>query len=163
MQTIVSVPGITIYQGDAEDWPGHESIDLVLTNPYGPMPRSLIRKPMVIHQWCHRKHEAELWSRNELRHEIGKWNDDRECFWGNAHVMPFILQLGEFRPEPGGWYPEDLVRILLATFTKPGQTIWDGFMGRGTIAKICREQGLNYVGVEQLPKHITLAREYLGV
>ncbi len=52
---------------------------------------------------------------------------------------------------------------IVAQYVQPGQTVWDGFMGRGTIAKICRERGIKYVGIEQLPKHIEIAKHYLGL
>ncbi len=163
---IVQTPEITIYQGLAADWTPAEGerVDVVVTNPYGYLPVSLERMPMLIHQWIHRKAQAELWARTPLPHLVSLWNRGREAFWTNT-LWPGspVVDLSIYVPEPEGWYPEDLVRALLGAFVQPGQTVFDGFMGRGTVAKIAREMGVNYIGVEQLPRHVALAREYLGV
>lgn len=152
-----------IYHGLAEQWRGPEQIDFVFTNPYGYIPISLIRTPMIIHQWIHRKGEAEKWCGNKLDFMVSSWNDDREAFWSANVLNPSKLNLRNYRPEPGGWYPEDLARAVLKWYVRPGQTVWDGFMGRGTIAKICRELGIKYVGVEELAAHIEIAKTYLGI
>lgn len=156
----------TIYHGEAVDWPGAEPIDLVLTNPYGPLPRSLEGKPMLLHQWAHRRSELASWAcvPESALQLVGSWNDDRECFW--ALNMPPLggKTLGAmrgFRPEPGGWYPLELPVLLLEMFGRAGDVVWDGFMGRGTVGLAAYLRGMRYVGVEQLESHITLARDYL--
>lgn len=158
----------TIYHGDADQWPGAESIDLVLTNPYGPMPAALRDTPMLIHQWAYRKGEAARWAGvdAEQLQLVGSWNDDRECFW--AANMPYLEgktlgAIARFCPEPGGWYPLELPVLLLERFAKAGQTIWDGFMGRGTVALAAYLRGCKYVGVEQLEPHLALARDFLNL
>lgn len=153
---------ITLYLGRAEEWKNDEWVDLVLTNPYGPMPTGLEKTPAIIHQWGHRKKDAVLWSHMSLPFLLGRWNDERECFWGNQYLInPRQIDIRRFRPEPGGWYPEDLVRQLLTEFAQPGWTIWDGFMGRGTVGKIAREMGMKYIGINELSDHMDLALNYL--
>lgn len=163
MKLVVDTLDLRVYEGNAEDWAMAEHIDLVFTNPYGYLPKALWRHPMIIHQWRHRRDQAEEWCGNVLDFQVSAWNNDREVFWAANIEMPTTLELRNYHPEPGGWYPEELVRDVLGRYASRGQTIWDGFMGRGTIAKICREQGLYYVGVEQLPAHIALAKTYLGL
>lgn len=163
MIQIVSTDQCTIYQGDAQDWPGDENVDIVITNPYGPLPMSLQHHPMVIHQWIHRKRAAEQWCRNPLRHLISKWNHEKEGFWSANIAPPVIMHLDDYVPEQPGWYPEEMALQLVKVFARPGQTIWDGFMGRGTVGKMAMHLGMKYVGVEQLPAHIKIAREYLDV
>ena len=160
---VLDTPDIRIYHGLAEDWRGPEQIDFVFTNPYGPLPVSLFRKPMIIHQWVHRKNEAEHWCGNRLDTLIGLWNDGREAFWAANLPDAHPLALAKFKPEPGGWYPEELVWRIFDAHIERGQTVWDGFMGRGTIAKIARYLKSPYVGVEQLAKHIDIAKDYLGL
>lgn len=163
MKLVVDNPDLRIYEGNAEDWPNNEPIDLVFTNPYGYLPASLQEHPMVIHQWFHRKHEAEEWCGNILEYEISRWNSDREVFWAANIRQTVPINLSRYKPEPGGWYPEELVESILEWYASPGQTVWDGFMGRGTIAKVCRAMNIRYVGVEQLPQHIALAKSYLDL
>ena len=169
---VVDVPGIRIYHGRADTWDGGEHIDLVFTNPYGPLPESLKQTPMIVQKWCHRRAELERWCGTADLELIGTWNNAREAFWsvnieyGWIHSLAALrLEEGQYRPEPGGWYPEEMVRRILDICTPIARpfTIWDGFMGRSTIGKICRERGIDYVGVEELEKHIALAVEYLGV
>lgn len=163
MRPVVSTESVTLYLGDAENWPGVEPIDLVFTNPYGPLPLGLRDHPMVIHQWAHRKRQAEAWTRNRLTHVVGSWNRKKEVFWSANIDQKITVNIEEFVPEQPGWYPEEMAERLLKVFGRPGYTIWDGFMGRGTVGKIARKLGMKYVGVEQLPEHLTLAREYLNV
>lgn len=157
---------VELWHGDAADWAQRDGLlrpDLVFTNPYGPMPTALAGLPMILHQWSYRKHEAERFAHipQGALDLIGTWNDDRESFWGANLEETIAVDVAEFRPEPGGWYPLELPTRLLQTYARPGQTIWDGFMGRGTVAKACRALGLNYVGVEQLRAHVDLALDYL--
>lgn len=162
-ELVVSTRNITIYKGLAQDWKGTEPIDLVFTNPYGALPESLQMHPMVIHQWIHRRHQAEKWCGNKLVHCVGAWNKGKEAFWTANMDQRVFVPISEFVPEPEGWYPEAMVARLLKTFGRPGYTIWDGFMGRGTVGKIAIELGMNYVAVEELDAHIAIAREYLHV
>lgn len=163
MDPIVRTSELVLYHGLAQDWDGKEEIDLVFTNPYGPMPKSLVNHRMVIHQWVHRKREAERWCGNDLRHCIGTWNIGREAFW-SANIFPeVVVDIARFRPEDAGWYTEEMVKELLTVFGRPGWTIWDGFMGRGTIGKIALSLGMRYVGVEELERHLIIARRYLDV
>lgn len=161
MKLVVDTREIRIYEGNAEDWNGDEPIDLVFTNPYGYLPKKLWKHPMIIHQWLHRKEEAEEWCGNLLEHEISRWNDGREVFWTANIAQTTPINLTRFKPEPGGWYPEELAYTILDWYGSPGQVVWDGFMGRGTIAKAARDLGMKCICVEQLPKHIDLARQYL--
>jgi hypothetical protein len=160
---VINTPDFRIYQGTAEHWHGDESVDFVFTNPYGPLPESLHRHPMIIHQWLHRKAEAEQWCGNSLNTLVSLWNHDKEAFWSANVPKEIPLNLSDYVPVSPGWYPEDLVRQVFDAYIVPGSTVWDGFMGRGTIAKIAREFGVRYIGVEMLPQHIAIACRYLNL
>lgn len=162
MKLVYDTPDCRIYEGLAEDWHGDEQIDVVFTNPYGALPRSLHRHPMIIHQWLHRKAQAEAWCGNALPFLVSVWNRGQEAFWTANTKHPMTVDLEEFVPVSPGWYPEELVRRIFDAYIVPGTTVWDGFMGRGTIAKVAHENGVRYIGVEQLPNHIELALRYLG-
>lgn len=161
IRRVYDAAGIRIYEGAAADWPGEEKIDYVFTNPYGPLPKSLRKHPMIIHQWAYRQDDAERWCGNAFEMTVSPWNRDREYFWAANWPGIFPLNLRRYHPEPGGWYPESLVREIFDAFIPRGATVWDGFMGRGTIAKIARESGVTYVGCEILPEHVQLAYTYL--
>lgn len=161
---VVAASGVRIYEGKAEDWRGDEPIDLVFTNPYGPLPWSLVTVPVIVHQWRHRFDELVAWTRRPDLECFATWNDDREAFYASGLRMP-LLDLSTYRPEPGGWYPLDMAHRILASVpvSRWPMTVWDGFMGRGTVGKVARALGMRYIGVEELPGHIDLACEYLGV
>ncbi len=163
IKLLVDSPGLRIYHGKAEEWAGQEPIDFVFTNPYGPMPRCLRRTPMIIHQWVKNKVAAETWCGNELPFLVSLWNKDQEAFWGANLPFRYPLDLRTYTPVSPGWYPEGLVQDIFEAYLRPGMTVWDGFMGRGTIAKIAQEQSVNYVGVEELSKHIAIAARYLDL
>ncbi len=157
---------VTIYHGDAHEWDGPEQIDLVLTNPYGPLPHALHATPQIVHQWTHRKHELQRWIGGAELTLLSEWNRGREAFWGANGIRNTIaasVTLEDLSPEPGGWYPLELPLRLLQVFGRPGMTVFDGFMGRGTVGKAALSLGMKYVGVEQLASHISLALDYLEV
>lgn len=180
-ELVIQSPGLKIYHGHAETWPGAETIDLVFTNPYGPLPRSLAGKPMIVHQWTRRLEELAAWCHTtpEKLRPLGTWNRGREGFY-TLNLEPFPVNIERFNPEPGGWYPPWLVDEIFGQFwahrwydpEKEEErrkadhkfTVWDGFMGRGTLARVmgARSHELRFVGVEELGRHIDVALEYLA-
>lgn len=160
MKQIYADASLTLYQGEAADYPG-PAPDLILTNPYGPM--GLRATPALLHQWVHRQGELERWTGRQDLQLVGTWNDGREAFWASG-MAARPVDLSDLRPEPGGWYPEALVNRLLAAYAPAiGSTVWDGFMGRGTVAQVARARGLRYIGIERLAAHLRLAQAYLGL
>lgn len=163
MKLIHEDPRVTIYQGNAADYADPRPIDLILTNPYGAMPHGLRDTPQLLHQWVHRKGELERWCGRHDLHLVALWNDGREAFWSTAMPAAPMVDLHDLRPEPGGWYPPELPRRLLAAYGREGGTLWDGFMGRGTVGRAALAAGMRYVGVEQLAVHVALALDYLDL
>lgn len=151
---------LTLWEGEAEKWDELRPVDLMLTNPYGYLPPALAAVPMLIHQWVHRKAEAEAWCRRELT-LVSLWNEGREAFWC-ANMVPPKVDLSDLSPEPGGWYPFSLPVRLLESYPR-GITVWDGFMGRGTVGKAALSLGMHYIGVERLAAHMEIAKQYLGL
>lgn len=53
-------------------------------------------------------------------------------------------------------YPEELVAFFLESYTSPGDTVLDPFLGSGTTLKVCRVMGRNGVGYEVHEKYADL-------
>lgn len=53
--------------------------------------------------------------------------------------------------------PVDLLRYLVATYSKPAQTVLDFTMGSGTTAVACMAEGRNFIGVEKDPTYFDIA------
>jgi hypothetical protein len=144
------------YTGDA---------DLVFTHIYGPLPKRLIGKPAIINVFGNKKAKAEEWCGAEL-HEVSKWAKGltNTVYVANT-PMPSIDLRGfvedEFAPNRG-WFPDSLVVALLdAVWARHDGTIFDGFMGRGTVGKGCAA-GQTFIGIDRDPERVAIAREYLG-
>ncbi len=161
---------VTLYRGEAEYGHRPDGEVFVLTNPYGPVPSWIAHVPGMVHQWVHRKPDLAQWLPHGLELWLtGLWNDRREAFWSFNRVLPAWVEISEFKPEPGGWYPEAMVDHILATVLPVSAdiaatiTIWDGFAGRGTVGKVALARGFKYVGIERHEPHIEMAKEFLGL
>ncbi len=149
--------------GDSTGWVG--TADLVLTNPYAPLPTCLIGVPALVSNFAERKGLCEVYVGAPLS-EVSPWGKGwRNRVWvANMPVrLVDLTDLVEDEFEPGrGWFPEDLPLRLLKAFASPGMTVWDGFMGRGTVGKACAELGLGFIGIDRDPERVALARKYLA-
>ena len=77
-----------------------------------------------------------------------KNNPDGRCI-GNviripAYRPPNVKELGYHIAA----YPEELVALMLESFTNPGDTVLDPFLGSGTTLKVAEAMGRKGVGVE---------------
>lgn len=59
-------------------------------------------------------------------------------------------------------YPEELVRIPIDAGCRQGGVVLDPFMGKGTTAKVAREMGRNFIGVELNQEYIDIANKILA-
>ena len=176
IEWVVNKPGMRLGLGDSFDYTG--DADLVFSHLYGPLPPQLIGKPAIINVCGDKKASAEKWCGAEL-HEVSKWARGGtntiyvanmpvtalECWWEMGRGKS-LIDLVEDELSPGrGWFPEELVRRLLMAWGGGilPVTVFDGFMGRGTVGKIARELKLNFVGIDRNPDRIAIAREYLQV
>lgn len=53
-------------------------------------------------------------------------------------------------------FPRDLVRPCVLAGTKPGQVVFDPYLGSGTVAQVALELGRNWLGCELNPEYIAL-------
>jgi len=55
--------------------------------------------------------------------------------------------------------PETLIERLLLIYTRPGDLVFDPFMGSGTVGVLCKKHGRRYVGCEIVKEYYDMAVE----
>ena len=60
-------------------------------------------------------------------------------------------------------YPEDLIEEFITFFTKPGQVVFDPFLGTGSTLVACYNSQRNGIGIELQKKYADIAKERLKV
>ena len=58
-------------------------------------------------------------------------------------------------------FPEKLVGFIIQNFTKEDETIYDPFLGTGTVAKVAKDLNRNYIGSEISKEYCDIAEERL--
>lgn len=162
IEWIVDQPGLRLGLGDSVEYDC--DADLVFTHVYGPLPPQLIGKPAIINVYGNKKARAEEWCGAEL-HEVSKWAKGltNTIYSANLSFAPCDLTdliEDEFAPRRG-WFPPELVLRLFANAGMDGSTVFDGFMGRGTVGKVALELGMKFVGIDRAPCRVALAKEYI--
>lgn len=56
-------------------------------------------------------------------------------------------------------FPAQLVKRCLKPTTNPGNTVFDPFMGSGTVGTVCINMGLNFIGCEINPEFFAVAEK----
>jgi site-specific DNA-methyltransferase (adenine-specific)/site-specific DNA-methyltransferase (cytosine-N4-specific) len=59
-------------------------------------------------------------------------------------------------------YPRNLVRQVIRTFTRPGDVVFDPFMGSGTTGLAAVEENRHYIGCDKKEEYVLLARKRLA-
>jgi hypothetical protein len=161
---------VMVIEGDSAAWPGTLTPeDLVFTTPQGPLPAGVMNARMILHMgfyhWSLSKRMSKLaeWVHGKITVPIGTYNHGREHFFAVNIPRPVLVKFDHYGPGDVGSWPEELVREVLGLYGAPGITVWDGFMGRGTTAKIAPELGMKFIGIEKMPGNIASALDYLGV
>lgn len=157
---------ITLSCGNAAFWEG-DGVDLVFTHPYTTLPRNLIGLPSIINLFGDKKKLAEGWIKAELK-PVSRWGKHLANTLYVANMDPVPMDLTGLHEDntgllKGGWFPLELATKLLIAYGKPGITVWDGFMGRGTVGKACQQLGMNFIGIDKDPERVEIARRYLGL
>jgi DNA modification methylase len=58
--------------------------------------------------------------------------------------------------------PVDLMIALVETFTAPGETVLDPFMGSGPTGVACKALGRNFIGIDIEPRYVEIARRRIA-
>jgi hypothetical protein len=154
--------------GDAATWWGEA--DAVFTQPYGPIPSCLHKKPMILNVYGSesRVKETERWIGGQTLKLLGAWGEAHRNRVYVVNLPALAVSIDDLREDGslrcGGPFPLDLPRRLLRAYREfftPGMMVWDGFCGRGTVGRVCREFKLNYIGIDIDPETVRMAREYV--
>lgn len=171
-----SVSEIRLICGDASKWWASRRPDLVFTNPYAPIPRFLHGLPSFISLYHPagqdrrgRIDQTQRWIGSELI-KVSDWGlgGNNALYVANLPVRPIDLtDLVEDTYQPGiGWFPLELPMRVMDIHKRlfmPGDQVWDGFCGRGTVAKACQTLGLDCVSIDIDRSRVELARQYLDL
>jgi hypothetical protein len=152
----------TLSCGDASH--SDDCADLVFTDIYAPLPRQLVGIPAIINV-VGKKPDAEEWvgSRLDRVSEWGRRVNNTICVSNQCVIEVDLTDMIEDEITPGvGFMPLELPLRVLRLYGSPGITVWDGFMGRGTIGKAALSLGMNYIGIDNDPDRVKMAREYIG-
>jgi len=58
--------------------------------------------------------------------------------------------------------PEEVAKRIILSTTKPGDLVVDPFCGSGTILKVAKELGRNYIGIEISPEYVEIANKRIS-
>ena len=59
-------------------------------------------------------------------------------------------------------FPETLIEIILANFSKKKDWVYDPFMGTGTVGVVAKKMGRNFVGSEITEEYFKTAKKRIG-
>jgi len=68
---------------------------------------------------------------------------------------------GHHNPHPAAM-PEVLARDQILSWSNPGDVVLDPFSGSGTTAKMARETGRRFIGIEVNPEYVEISRKRLA-
>ena len=96
-----------------------------------------------------RLHENSAWrnDKNKVVKEYGKRNNIWQIHTGG----------GEGLSEHPAFFPEDLARDHILSWSNEGDIVLDTFCGSGTTCKMAKMNSRNYIGIEISPEYVTLA------
>lgn len=157
--------------GNSTNWVG-SGIDIVCTNPYGHLPKNLLGLPTIISLYMARNDErdrrATAWLGGAELKFISKWGEGgrNSIYVANLPAMKadfsHLVEDHTDAPAHEGWFPLELPMTLLQHYARAGMVVWDGFMGRGTTGRACRELNMGFVGIDKEQWRVDYARTYVG-
>ena len=77
----------------------------------------------------------------------------------NVWDIPHTGVAGSKHPAP---FPEPLARDHVLSWSNPGDVVLDPFSGSGTTAKMARETGRRFIGIEVNPEYVEISRKRLA-
>lgn len=93
-----------------------------------------------------KSHEGKRMKEHGIRFNV--WN-----------VAPETSSRKRFHPAQ---FPEPLARDHILSWSNPGDVVLDPFSGSGTTAKMARETGRRFIGIEVNPEYVEISRKRLA-
>lgn len=91
--------------------------------------------------------------RNEFGARLNVW--DVKAGWGSSTKDRDAF-------EHPAIFPESLARDHILSWSNPGDVVLDPFSGSGTTAKMARETGRRFIGIEVNPEYVEISRKRLA-
>jgi site-specific DNA-methyltransferase (adenine-specific) len=107
----------------------------------------------------------------KVHHRTG---DDLDVRTNGATVADQVLRGNVWKYDVGGpmadkvafqhpaIFPEALARDHILSWSNPGDVVLDPFSGSGTTAKMARETGRRFIGIEVNPEYVEISRKRLA-
>lgn len=96
-----------------------------------------------------------VWWEEGEAYRAGKERLARDFYVANTAAVvsdPTAIQRGHPAPRP-----LDQMKEIVASYTRPGGTVLDPFMGSGTTGVACLNLGRKFIGIEMEPKYFEIA------
>lgn len=84
----------------------------------------------------------------------------RGTIWDFSHEALGRDPLRREHPAP---FPDAIPHDIIRTFTQPGDTVLDPFLGSGTTALVANALGRSCIGIEISPEYVAIAKNRLGL
>lgn len=104
--------------------------------------------------------------------EMGSWYVMKKAKWTfNRQDEKYQKMIFRYPSESGGGFKRfhptqknlDLIKEIILIHTNEKDTIFDPYMGSGTVGVACKKLNRNFYGVELKEKYFNIARERIGI
>ena len=75
--------------------------------------------------------------------------------------IPYVNNMNKEKTAHPCQIPEEVIKRIILTTTKEGDTILDPFAGSGTILKVVKELNRNYIGIEISQEYVNIIKQRL--
>src|SRR4029077_4113321 len=130
-----------------------------------PMPNFRGRRFTNAHEtllWCATSREARYTFNYEAMKALNDELQMRSDWLIPLCGGPERLRDGEGRKAHPTQKPEGLLHRVLLAATRPGEIVLDPFFGTGTTGAVARRLGRRFIGIEQDPAYVALARRRIA-
>lgn len=84
---------------------------------------------------------------------------ERKPFGKRNNIWRYDTQKNSDHPAP---FPEQLAEDHILSWSNPGDTVLDCFLGSGTTGKMAVKNGRNFIGIEISPEYLEMSRERIS-